>query len=184
MANSKVAIRYALSFLDTSIEKNVVDQVSKDLQLIYNAFIASKELSNAMKSPIIKSETKQKVFEEIFAAKIEKDAKEYFNFVLFKGRIDLLTEILQMFFDLKDDRFGIANVHVTTAFDLASDQKSMLEEKFAKVLNKKVHITFSIDEKIIGGFLAKVRDTVYDASVSHQLDLLKKEFLHGSALLN
>jgi len=184
MANSKVAIRYASSFLDNSIEKKVIDQVSDDLRLIYDAFIASKELVNVMKSPIIKRETKQKVFNEIFASKIGKDAKEYFDFILSKGREDLLTEILQMFFELKDDKFGVANVHVTIAFDLSSDQKSMLEQKFAKMLNKKVRLTFSIDEDIIGGFVAKVSDTVYDASVLHQLELLRKEFLHGSAALN
>lgn len=184
MANSKVAIRYASSFLETAVEKNVIDIVAEDFQLVYNTFAASKELRNIMKSPIIKSDVKQKVLNEIFESKISKDAKEYFEFILSKGREKLISEILQKFFELKDEKFGIANVQVATAFEVTEDQKIMLEKKFAAILKKKIRLTYSVDENIIGGFVAKVGDTVYNASVLHQLDLLKKEFLHGSALLN
>ncbi len=37
---------------------------------------------------------------------------------------------------------------------------------------------------MIGGFVAKVGDTVFDASVKHQLEILKKQFLEGGASLN
>jgi F0F1-type ATP synthase delta subunit len=41
-----------------------------------------------------------------------------------------------------------------------------------------------IDEEIIGGFVAKVNDTIYNASTKHQLEQLKKEFFKGSIQLN
>jgi len=85
---------------------------------------------------------------------------------------------------LRDEHLGIANVDAVTAFDLTSDQKTQLQQKFALFLNKKVKFKYSVDKKIIGGFIAKVGDTVYNASLLHQLDLLKNQFLHGSVSLN
>jgi F-type H+-transporting ATPase subunit delta len=184
MTNSKVAIRYASSFLDSAIENDVVDKVSDDFELIFNSIVGSKELKNAITSPIIKNETKRNIFNEIFGSKIGKDAISYLNFVVSKGRENILSEILERFFYLRDEHFNIANVEVTTAFDLTLDQKNQLQKIFVSFLNKKVKLTYSIDGKIIGGFIAKVGDTVYNASILHQLGLLKNQFLQGSASLN
>ena len=184
MADSKVAIRYATSFLDTAIENKVVEKVSEDFSLVYNSILKSKELKNALKSPIIKKETKQNIFNEIFGNKIGKDSKSYLDFVISKGRENIIVDILQKFFDLKDEHFGISKVNVTTAYDLSSEQKQLLQNRFAEFLNKKVEFTFNIDKGIVGGFIAKVGDTVYNASILHQLDLLKKQFLQGSVSLN
>jgi len=184
MAASKVAIRYASSFLDTAIEKNLFDKVSEDFELIYNSLNKSSELKRAIKSPIIKNETKQSIFAAVFKDKINDETFTYLNFVISKGRENILLEILEKFFYLRDEHLGFANVQVTTAFDFTAEQKAQLQEKFASYLNKKVKLSFTIDEKLIGGFVAKVGDTVYNASILHQLGLLKKQFLHGSVALN
>ena len=59
-----------------------------------------------------------------------------------------------------------------------------MKDKFETILNKKVIINISVDKNIVGGFIAQVGDTVYDASVIHQLDLLRKEFKQGGLALN
>lgn len=184
MANSKVAIRYALSFLDASIENNSIEKVSEDFELVYNSIRGSKDLKVALKSPVIKSETKKSVIKDIFGNKISKDALSFLDFVVNKGRESFLDEILENYFKLKDEHFGIANVQVTTVFELTIEQKELLKQRFESLLNKKVRLNYIIDEKILGGFLARVDDTVYDASMAHQLELLKKQFLNGSLTLN
>jgi len=184
MASSKVAIRYASSFLGTAIEKNILDRVSEDFELIYNSLNKNKELRRAIDSPVIKNEKKISILTAIFGNKISEETSSYLNFVILKGRENILTEILEKFMYLKDEHYGVANVHVTTAFDFTTEQEIHLQEKFASYLNKKVKLDFTIDEKIIGGFIAKVGDTVYNASITHQLDLLKEQFLHGGVNLN
>ena len=73
---------------------------------------------------------------------------------------------------------------VTTAVDFSNEQKNVLQNKFEKILNKKVRLNFKTDIKLVGGFIAKVDDTLYDASIIHQLELLKKQFLTGEISLN
>jgi F-type H+-transporting ATPase subunit delta len=184
MPNYKVANRYASSFLRTSVDKNILEEVYKDFKFVYNTFGASSELKRAMKSPIIKPETKRNILNALFADKISKDSLEFVQFIAEKGRENFLEDILDQFFSQYDNYLGIAKVFVTTAFDLTKDQKDSLKEKFASILNKKVEMIYSVDKSIIGGFVAKVGDTVYDASVLHQLELLKKQFVHGSVAIN
>ena len=84
MVSSKVAIRYASSFLGTAIEKNILGRVSEDFELIYNSLIKSKELRRAIDSPIIKNETKSSILAAIFGSKISEDTSSYLNFVILK----------------------------------------------------------------------------------------------------
>lgn len=184
MAASKVAIRYASSFLESSIEKNKLDLVSKDFEIVYDALQKSDELVRFIKSPVIKNETKQSVLTKIFKDKISKESLDYLLFVASKGREDILTEILEKFFDLKDDYQKVARIQITTSYAFTAEQQKHFAEKFEALLNKKVILSFSVDNKLIGGFVAKVGDTIYDASVVHQLELLKKQFLQGSINFN
>ncbi len=184
MSASKVAIRYASSFLDSSIEKNILDKVSEDFEFVHDTLSKNKELIRFIKSPIVKNETKQLVLSEVFKSKISKESLEYLIFVAAKGRENILLEILEKFFEIRDDHLRIARINVKTSFDFTTEQKNQIEKQFEKLLNKKVYMTYSVDNNLIGGFVAKVGDTIYDASVTHQLELLKKQLLLGNISLN
>jgi F-type H+-transporting ATPase subunit delta len=184
MTLSKVANRYAQSFLDTSIEKNILVKVTEDFELVYDSLLASDELVRAVKSPIIKAETKKLLFTEIFGRLISKDSMSFLDFIITKGREEFLIQILEKFESLKDEYTGFIKIDVTTAFDFTNEQRSHLQEKFESYLKKKARLTFKVDKNIIGGFIAKAGDTVYNASIAHQLGLLKKSFLQSSITLN
>ncbi len=184
MASSKVANRYAQSFLDTSIEKNILAKVAEDFELVQNTLLKSDELLRAVKSPVIKTETKKSILSEIFGKLISKDSISFIEFTINKGREEILPEILEKFESLKDEYTGFVKVDVTTAFEFTDEQKLHLQEKFESHLKKKTRLTFKVDQSIIGGFVAKVGDTVYNASMAHQLGLLKKTFLQSSITLN
>jgi len=67
-------------------------------------------------------------------------------------------------------------VFVTSATEFSNEQKSVLQSRLEKILDKKVRLNFKTDLNLVGGFIAKVNDTLYDASIRHQLELLKKQF--------
>lgn len=184
MASSKVANRYAKSFLDTSIENNILEKVVQDFELVQQTLLTNAELLRAVKSPVIKVETKQSIVTEIFGKLISKDSLDFLNFIITKNREELFTEILEKFENLKDEHLGFVKIDVTTAFNFSDEQKNQLQQKFESYLKKKARLTFKVDQNIIGGFVAKVGDTLYNASVLHQLGLLKKHFLHSGISLN
>ena len=184
MNESKVSVRYANSLLGSATEKGSLNKVAKDMELVYSAIKSSGELSRTLSSPIVKAQIKSSILEEIFKKKISKETMDFLKFVVEKNRENLLESIVNKFLELRDQKLGLVNVNVKSAVVLGEDQKKKLKEKFEKLLNKKVRFNFTVDPDVIGGFVAKVGDTVYDASLKNQLEVLKKRFLKGGASLN
>jgi F-type H+-transporting ATPase subunit delta len=184
MSISKVANRYADSFLSDVIEKGIVDEVSNDVNLLLNSINSSAELKRLLISPVIKSELKKTVLKEIFSNKISSHSIKFLDFVVDKKREDILLNILNRFNELKDNYLGIVRLEVKTAFTLNDELKELLLKKFENIFNKKIEANFIIDENLIGGFKVKYNDTVYDASISHQLEKLKQNLISGSLSLN
>lgn len=184
MVDSRISKRYATSFIEAMIEKKLFDVVSSDFQLLISAADSSRELQHLIKSPIIKPQTKVSILLEIFGNKINKETAKFIKFLSVKGRENLLIDIAKNIIDLRDEKLGIVEVGVNTAFELSEDQKEKLKNNLEKYLDKKVRFIFSVNDELVGGFIAKAGDTVYDASVKHQLENLKKQFMRGGASLN
>jgi F-type H+-transporting ATPase subunit delta len=184
MNESKVSTRYANSLLSSTSDKGNLDTVSKDMELVYSTIKSSGELRRALASPIIKPQLKSSILEDIFNKRISGETMNFLKFIVEKNREDLLESIVGKFLDLRDKKLGIVNVQVKSAVPLTDAQRKKLKENYEKLLNKKVRFEFTIDPTVIGGFVAKVGDTVYDASLKNQLEIIKKRFLKGGASLN
>ena len=184
MADFRVLHRYAVSLLETAIEKKNLDVITTDMQLLTDTLKQNKQLELMLESPVIRPDLKLKILKEIFDNKISKDSMNFIEFVISKQREDLLQSMGNRFLELRDEHLGIANVIVTAASEFTNEQKNVLQSRLEKILNKKVRLNFKIDLDLVGGFIAKVGDTLYDASIKHQLELLKKQFLTGELSLN
>jgi F-type H+-transporting ATPase subunit delta len=182
--NFKASHRYALSLLESSIEKKNLEKIFNDMQLIVNTLKKSKDLQVMLQSPVIRPELKEKVMTEIFQKKIDNDSLSFIKFIISKRREQILLSIASRFLILHDEHIELANVDVKTAFEFSDDQKKSLQKKIEEILNKKARLSFKVEPELIGGFVAKVDDTLYDASLKHQIEILKKQFLKGSSLLN
>lgn len=179
MTNSKVSLRYAISLLETAKDKNNLDAVSADMEYAAAVLKSSGQLRAMIQNPVVKPALKGSVLKEIFGNKISRESIDFISFLIEKNRIEFLGDIIIKFFELRDEYLGIVNIDVKTAQDFTEEQTGVLKKKFETLLNKKVKFRFEIDKSIIGGFVARVGDTVYDASISNQLSLLKKQFAEG-----
>ena len=184
MSEYKVSYRYATSLLDTVLEKNILSDVAKDVELVYSTLKSSHQLVTALSSPVIKPNIKLAILTDLFGSKVNSETLNFLKFVVEKNRENLLKSISQIFLDLRDVKLGIVNVNVRSAVDFTAEQTEQFKINLEKYLKKKVRLHFSIDQSIIGGFIAQIGDTVFDASLKHQLELLRKQFLKGSASLN
>jgi F-type H+-transporting ATPase subunit delta len=184
MADSRILHRYATSLLETVLEKNNLDVVTSDIMLLVKTLDQNRKLQLMLESPVVRPELKLNILKEIFSEKISKESMDFVEFVISKKRESLLSSIGKRFLELRDDHLGIANVFVTTASEFSNEQKNVLQNRLEKILDKKVRLNFKTDLNLVGGFIAKVNDTLYDASIRHQLELLKKQFLTGEISLN
>ena len=65
---------------------------------------------------------------------------------------------------------------VTTAIPMDAALEAKIMEKIATFSNKKITIQNTVDPSIIGGFILRIGDQQYNASVANRLQELKREF--------
>ena len=67
-----------------------------------------------------------------------------------------------------------------TVFNVESNKLKEIENKVKQLTSKNVNLTNHIDENIVGGFILRVGDLQYNASLKDQLKKLEQEFLNIS----
>jgi F-type H+-transporting ATPase subunit delta len=176
MSVYRISYRYANSLMQLAEEKNILKKISDDAELIFNTLNSSKELRSIMKSPVIKTDNKKSLLTKIFDKKITTDSLNFLIFVVEKNREVILFDIFKEFLSLVDKKNNVVRAKIVSAVDLDSKLKLKMVGDLEKKSNKKIVADYNLDPNLIGGFIVQIEDTVYDASVKHQLSLLRKKF--------
>ena len=175
MAGARAAIRYAKAVLSLASDQNAADAVNNDMKLIVNTLAASKDLSDALQSPVIPSSIKKSTLLEVFKNS-NKITNNLIDTLITNNRIDILKDVALKFSQLFDASKGIEVATVTTAVELTTDLKKSVLAKAKELTGKDVEVENIIDESILGGFILRIGDMQYNASVANQLNKLKREF--------
>ncbi|WP_242158127.1 ATP synthase F1 subunit delta [Aestuariivivens sediminis] len=175
MAGSRAAIRYAKAVLALATEQKKADVVNGDMKLIANTLSQSAELSDLLKNPVAKSETKKAALLAVFP-KLNSITTGLFEVLISNKRMEILGNIAQKYSALYDQLMGKEIARVTTAFPMTSDLEIKVLAKIKELTNKAVALENIVDESILGGFILRIGDQQYDASVSNKLNKLKREF--------
>jgi F-type H+-transporting ATPase subunit delta len=181
MSTTKAASRYALAFIGVAEEQKSLEAVGKDVLALERLLRESKEFAAFLKSPVVNKEKKRKVLAEIFLDNIGDLTKKFIMILAAKGREDLVPEILRQFNRLRDERQGILNVTARTAVKFSEAQERTLVEQIERATKKKARVSYVLDPSLKGGFMVQHEDTVWDASVARQLELLRQRFASGAA---
>ena len=176
MNSSKVGLRYAKAALQQATEDNNVKAVFDNMTEIHSTLTDSKDLRLAMQSPVIIGSDKEAVLLELFKG-AEKSTQNLMKILVANERTSYLGDVAASYISLYNDAQGVKVVKVTTAVPLAGDLKDKVLAK-AKALtgSDNVSLENEIDQDIIGGFVLRVGDMQYNASISNQLSTLRKEF--------
>jgi len=182
MLENKAASRYAKSLLDLSVERNVLEDVRNDMALILKVIDNHPELEAILKNPIVPLDKKTGILSGLFDGKVNVITSAFFRQLVRKGRSAILFGTSRAFIAQYNGKKGIVTADVTSASQLS---ESSLSEIIAIVKREtgasEVLLKQKIDEKLIGGFILKVGDRQFDASILHGLNKLKREFAQGIA---
>ncbi len=172
---SRAAIRYAKAILETAVSAGKTAQVNDDMKSIVASVSGSQELSEFLSSPIISSEVKMNALSEVFA-NVQSETKMLFRLLQENKRFEILQPIALQFNRLFDEMNGVEVAKVTTAFPITPELETKVLAKIAEISNKKITIENIVDPSIIGGFVLRIGDKQYNASVANRLQELKREF--------
>jgi F-type H+-transporting ATPase subunit delta len=177
MASYRVAHRYGTALLQSAEEKHLLEQTALDAEMIAETVRASRELRLALASPVIEKAKKKRILDELFGKRLTPVTARFLDLLTEKDREGQLLDILDEFLHLLDERRGLLRVEVTSAVELTEAEKIRLRSHLETHTGKSIIPTFRRDPTILGGFIVRVDDRVIDASLTHQLTLLRERFL-------
>ncbi len=180
MAESRVAYRYAYSLFAVAQEANAVEAVGRDLEFLRGLMESSREFRIFLRTPVINTMKKRGILTELFGRKIGELTMHFLLLLASKDREGNLDEIVRQFFRVRDRELGILDVTVRTASTFTKAQEKSLVTRLEAVTRKRVRVQFHADASLKGGFTIQYDDTVWDASLRHQLESLRQQFIGAS----
>ncbi|MCC1483523.1 ATP synthase F1 subunit delta [Winogradskyella immobilis] len=175
MSGSRAAIRYAKAVLSLATDQKAAEAVNSDMKHITEAIAQSVELNQMLQSPVVRSSDKKEVLLSVFK-NANTNTTNLIDTLISNKRLALLNDVAVSYTRLYDQLRGRQVATVTTAVPLTNDLRTKVLAKVKELTGKEAEVKNIIDESILGGFVLRVGDIQYNASISNKLDKLKREF--------
>ncbi len=169
-----ISDRYASALYDLSAENKVLDFVIEDFNVLKKIIEQNKKLQLLLKTPLIASNEKLKIFLKIMESdNLNKMTSIFLNVISNNKRFSSLLSIISHFLDINAKKRGAILADVTSADKLSNDQQKNISDQLKKILGDKLSLNFKEDKKIIGGLIIKVGSKMIDASLANKINKLK-----------
>lgn len=176
-----IATRYATALLklvdETGSGSAVVDQV----RIIEKALDELPDFRRAVSDPTVAAVQKISLFEASLKDSMAQELRKFLELLIRNGRIGDVRLVLTTFIieyyrsrHIKRARLVVAD---SALLNLGSTLESRLRELIGKETGCELLLETKVDPSLIGGFVFEVEDTVLDASVSRQLDVIRHQFI-------
>ena len=175
---SRISVRYAKAFFETALEDKKADIIYKDVRVFLEA-VEIADFKLILENPSISPSNKMQIFKDVFKNKVDELSIQFLNLLTKNKREQYLKHISLNFLQLYRKFNGIKHVDITTAFPIDDNLRKEIENIISIKFKTKVELSENVDNSIIGGFIVKVEDNLYDASVTGKLKEVKIELLHA-----
>ncbi len=176
MKGARPALRYAKAILNLAKETKTDSLVNDNMKFIAGTIAGSSDLKRMLKSPVVKAADKRKVLTALFGDKVDAIIKGLFNLLEENKRMIMLETIAKQYSIIYDYDKRIQVAKVTTAVVLTKELEDKIQAKIVEITGESAGIENIVNPNIIGGFILRVGDVQYDASISNQLSELRREF--------
>ncbi|MGV4437918.1 ATP synthase F1 subunit delta [Ornithobacterium rhinotracheale] len=177
MANYRVAKRYAKAFFEV-LPSEKQEKAVQEMRDVLKAFKASRDLKNFLSGPIISDEKKLNIAKSVFKD-FTPETQKLVELLIQNGRAGNLKEVAKSIIERYRTINGIKKALISSAHPLSQEQLNAIVEKAQTSLGvsaDKIEVVQKIDESLIGGFILRIDDTQFDASIKTRLNEIKQAF--------
>lgn len=177
MSSQTVARRYALALAD-AVPREEQRAVQEEL-IAWEAVTQSNgQLQEVFSNPTIPYQQKRAVLDEVIKlAGVRRLTANFLQTLLMNQRLTELGEINRRFVHVLDELSGVVAAHVITARTVSEDTRKDLQQRLVATTGRDVRLSFATDDALIGGIVTRIGSTVYDGSISSQLERVGEKLL-------
>ena len=173
--SSGLSGRYAKAIYELAEEKKILTKIVDDFMKLKKLLEESDSLSNLIKSPAIsKSDKQNSILKILNKAKAQKLTTKFFGTLANNGRLTLINDVIDNFLSEVSRINGEVKVEVISSFVLDQNQQKKVVSAITEATGiKKIILSTSVDESLIGGLIVKIGSKMIDNSLKTKLNRLE-----------
>ncbi|MBU2649476.1 MAG: ATP synthase F1 subunit delta [Bacteroidetes bacterium] len=180
MAATILAGRYAKALFELSLEMNLLDEIKEDMYTISRLCHESKDFRLFLKSPVIHAARKKAILKKMLEKHLNELSFRYVILITKKRREMYLEDIAAAFITLYKKFKDILTVTLKTAYNPDEDIRKKIIDLLHDQTGSNIELLDEVKKELIGGFILTYDNKQYDASISNQLEKLRR----GAARIN
>jgi F-type H+-transporting ATPase subunit delta len=137
------------------------------------AVAVDRRVRDAVSDPNLSAAQAAGLLISVLAGKLSGDAENLVRVLAENGRLDVLQEIRAQYEALKNEREGVVEADVVSAFELDEAQIADLVSRLEKKTGRKVKARVSVEKDLIGGIKIVLGDKVIDGTARALLGALE-----------
>lgn len=177
MDQSAITVRYAKAFFILAKEKNLLDTLKTDIELISGVCTDSADFVLLLESPIVKTSKKAELIASIFKGKIDELSLKFLLLITKNKREVNIPGICRNFLALTRKDQNIKSAVLTTAAEIDSATIGRIKDILEKETEASIELTSNVNPELLGGLILRINDQQFDASVATQLKKIKETLL-------
>ncbi len=177
----RVARIYAEALYAEAKSRNALESVLGELQALLAEVSSDSVLRSFFSGGVGGRDRREETFKKVLTGQVS-DIVLHFLLVLNEHeRLEVLRPVITVFATLVEERSGKVPVKVRTAAPLPDDQRERLINQLRELTRREPVLEEKIDPDLLGGLVVQVGDWRYDASVRHQLELIRNQLIESSS---
>ena len=177
MRQITIARNYAEALLELATRARDLRGWGALIQSIADAMNRDQTLRAFLETPRIDVATKNGVLRKALADRAPSTFVRFIESVVSHRRQMLIPEISQEYMDLVDAAENRLHARVTVAREADEKTRQLIADRLSRVFDKTVVPHIAVDDRILGGLVVRVGDTVMDGSVRRKLGVLRARML-------
>ena len=175
MAKSAITT-YGEALFQIAAESASITQMLDEVVQLKSILVANGELGELMSNPRFSKEEHLDILSNVFKGKIDEKLYLFLELLVNKGRYENVIDILDYFILRVKEHQGIGQAFVTSAVEIDSETKNLIKEKLLSTTDyKAIEIEYTVDEKLIGGMVIRIKDRIVDNSVKTKLEQISRD---------
>jgi F-type H+-transporting ATPase subunit delta len=181
VTNKTAALRYARALLDVAVKEQAdLELIERELSQFADLFKQYPSLEKVLLNPAVPVPRKRAAVAELLAqAKFTPIVAKLLALLADRDRLVLVPDLRAAYSARLLDFRGVVRAEVTTALPLDNVRADAIQKGLATLTGRTVLLATRVDPAIIGGVVARIGSTVYDGSVTRQLEKMKERLVES-----
>jgi F-type H+-transporting ATPase subunit delta len=178
MELSSINVRYARALFSLAREKNLVEFIKTDLELVVRVGKMMPEFDWILSNPVIKPSKKVEIVKGVFSSMVQPITVTFLEMLIKNKRENQLYGIVRWYLHEYNLFKGIDTATFVSAIPLDESIRNSVKSIIRTHFNKELHLIEIVNPDIIGGYILKIDDLQYDGSISSALKKIRRELIN------